>query len=167
MIEPAVAEDIPVIREVALHTWPVAYANILGKAQLEYMLDMMYSEKALLEQITLHGHRFLLAQDLDDTLGFASFSSHLDKPDTTRLHKLYVLPGLQGQGIGLALLTAAVQAARVAGHSHLELNVNRFNMALEFYKRQGFRVVRSEQINIGQGFIMDDHVLELDLSTRP
>jgi len=45
----------------------------------------------------------------------------------------------------------------------VELNVNRFNNARWFYEKIGFRVVRDEVIDIGQGFVMDDHVMELPI----
>lgn len=152
------------VRSIAFDTWPIAYGEILSAEQLHYMLDLMYSEQALVEQMETHGHSFLLAHIESEALGFASFASVDEPPGNVRLHKLYVLPGQQGKGIGHALLAAVLEFAKAAGHRRLELNVNRFNRALEFYKRQGFRVVRDEQIDIGQGFIMDDHVLELDLS---
>lgn len=166
VITSASPADIPVVRRIALATWPFAYGGILGAEQLHYMLDLMYSEQALVEQMETRGHQFLLAHIGKDALGFASFSSIEDEPATTRLHKLYVLPDQQGNGIGHALLATIVEAAITAGHVRLELNVNRFNRALEFYKRQGFRVVRDEQIDIGQGFIMDDHVLKLELTPK-
>ena len=57
-------------------------------------------------------------------------------------------------------------AAREAGDRAIELNVNRHNPASGFYERHGFRVVRDEVIDIGQGYVMDDHVMELALD-RP
>jgi len=166
LITSATPADIPVVRRIALDTWPTAYGEILSAEQLHYMLDLMYSEQALVEQMETHGHRFLLAHIGSEALGFTSFASVAETPGHVRLHKLYVLPGQQGKGIGHALLAAVVEAAKAAGHRRLELNVNRFNPALEFYKRAGFRVLRDEVIDIGHGYVMDDHVLELDLSAR-
>ena len=42
----------------------------------------------------------------------------------------------------------------------MELNVNRFNPAKRFYERHGFQVVRDEVIAIGNGYVMDDHVMQ-------
>lgn len=156
--------DIPVVRSIALATWPVAYREILSPEQLWYMLDLMYSEQALQEQMVRLGHHFVIARFAGEALGFASHSGVSDVPGTARLHKLYVLSGQQGLGIGSVLLAAVVRAAKKAGHVRLELNVNRSNPALGFYKRHGFRVLRDEVIDIGQGYVMDDHVLELELA---
>jgi GNAT superfamily N-acetyltransferase len=75
------------------------------------------------------------------------------------LHKLYVLPHTQGSGVGTALLQAVFAAARTAGNTRVELNVNRYNPARHFYARHGFSVLRDEVIDIGEGYVMDDHVM--------
>ncbi len=60
-IRAADVNDIATIREIANITWPVAYGSYISKAQLDYMLDMMYSDSSLLEQIN-KGHQFYIAE---------------------------------------------------------------------------------------------------------
>jgi ribosomal protein S18 acetylase RimI-like enzyme len=43
----------------------------------------------------------------------------------------------------------------------LELNVNKYNPALGFYKKLGFSVISEEVIEIGEGYVMDDYIMEL------
>jgi GNAT superfamily N-acetyltransferase len=157
-IRPATTADIPTIQAIAHTTWPVAYAEILSPAQLAYMLERMYSADALLDQFTTLGHRFLLAERDDVAIGFAGYA-HQHTPGRTRLHKLYVLPHVKGGGVGHALLEAVLNAAQLAGDSAVELNVNKYNPATAFYLRHGFSVERDEVIDIGQGYVMDDHVM--------
>ena len=157
-IRPATAADLPAIGSIAHAAWPMAYAGILSPAQLEYMLERMYSRSALLEQSTTLGHRFLLAESDGMSIGFAGYA-HQHKPGRTRLHKLYVLPRVKGSGVGHALLEAALQAAHAAGDMFVELNVNKYNPAKDFYRRHGFTVERDEVIDIGEGYVMDDHVM--------
>ena len=45
----------------------------------------------------------------------------------------------------------------------LSLNVNCHNKAIQFYEKMGFRHVGSEKIDIGQGYVMDDFVMEKSL----
>ena len=156
---PAGVDDVPVIRAIALRTWPVAYREILSEEQLAYMLQLMYAEDVLRDQIGTGGHRFLLAMQDGRAIGFAGLQHAYQQRANTRLHKLYVLPEAQGTGAGKFLLQAVLLAASKAGDSGVELNVNRFNKALDFYIRNGFAIVRSEVIDIGQGYVMDDHVL--------
>ena len=42
----------------------------------------------------------------------------------------------------------------------LFLNVNRFNKAQYFYKKLGFEVAYEEDIEIGNGYLMEDFVME-------
>ena len=43
--------------------------------------------------------------------------------------------------------------------SALELNVNKNNPAIHFYKKLDFVISRQEVIDIGNGFVMDDYVM--------
>ena len=54
---------------------------------------------------------------------------------------------------------AVLQAAHAAGDMFVELNVNKYNPAKDFYRRHGFTVERDEVIDIGEGYVMDDHVM--------
>lgn len=159
MLRAATVADIPVIRAIAHAAWPVAYASILSKAQLTYMLELMYSEAALREQMETKGHLFLIADQAGRALGFAGFEHGFKGRPSTRLHKLYILPQTKGTGLGALLLAAVEAAACAAGDEAVELNVNRFNPTKDWYLRKGFVIERDEVIDIGQGFVMDDHVM--------
>lgn len=157
----ASAEELDIVRSIALRTWPEAYGSILSEEQLRYMLDLMYSPEALRHQMEL-GHAFVIIGNEDDPQGFASYEHGTKDGRTSRLHKLYVLPSAQGKGFGKALLHWVIAKCAEHGSQRLELNVNRFNKALDFYRAEGFRIVGDEVIDIGGGFVMDDHVLALD-----
>jgi hypothetical protein len=45
----------------------------------------------------------------------------------------------------------------------MSLNFNRFNTALLFYQKLGFIIVREENIELDQGYIMEDYVMEKSL----
>lgn len=163
ILREATVRDVPVIRAIAHTTWPVAYATILSPQQLRYMLELMYSEDALREQLLVKGHRSTLILLDDVAQGFASFEHGYNGNPVTRLHKLYVLPSAQGVGAGKHLISHVVECAKDHGDTAVELNVNRFNPARMFYERRGFRIIRDEVIDIGSGFVMDDHVMRLEL----
>lgn len=151
-------KDIPLIRDVAYRTWPLAYKEILSASQMEYMLEKFYSDGALKEQMN-SGHHFLLVYLNHTPAGFASYS--IDESESiSRLHKLYVLPEYQKLGLGQFLLKQVIQNVRPLSEK-LELNVNRHNNALHFYERNHFKVARTEDIDIGKGYFMNDYVMEL------
>lgn len=154
---PARPSDIQQIRDVAFETWPVAYGEILSKPQLGYMLDKLYSVEKL-EADMQSGHQFWILQDSGKTIGFCAFE-HGYKPATTHLHKIYLLPKTQGKGFGKILLQLAVEKAMAAGDRFLSLNVNRFNSARHFYEKEGFHIDHEVDIDIGEGYLMEDFVM--------
>lgn len=159
-IRPATFTDIESIRNVALKTWPVSYAQMLGKEQIDYMLQLFYSPAALEQQIR-DQHYFFLALRNYAPVGFASFSRV--EGSVYKLQKLYVLPTEQKAGTGKALLETIETVAKSMGGTRLQLNVNRKNIAKSFYDRNGFKVLETVDINIGEGYFMNDYIMEKEL----
>lgn len=158
--------DIATIQHLASLTWPVAYANILSPRQMSYMLDKMYSQANLYQQMTAEGHVFLIAMQDDQPVGFAGISPidqhSYDLPPTTtvwKLHKLYVLPAIQKSGAGKALMKEVTATIKKAGGNYLILQVNRNNPAYDYYLKNGFEVLESADFDIGNGFFMNDYVM--------
>lgn len=158
-ITQATTADISVIQEIAHNTWPIAYGEIISKEQLDYMLEMMYSDNALLEQFQKQ-QQFFIAKEGILNLGFIAMEHHYKKELVTRIHKIYILPEAQGKGVGKLLLAKAVILARLNDSKVVSLNVNKYNNAVAFYKKTGFEIVAEEVIAIGRGFVMDDYNME-------
>ena len=162
-IEPATLTDIPTIIQLAEATWEPTYRFIISEEQLEYMYRVIYSPAALKRQMQEQQHVFLVAYVADELAGFASFSPQPaeagpDSPAGYKLHKIYVLPTRQGQGLGQHLIEAVENAARAAGGHFLDLNVNRYNPAIAFYERRGFERQREVDVPIGPYF-MNDYIM--------
>lgn len=156
-IRPATVADIALIRELTFQVWPQTYASILSPEQLDYMLDMMYSEKSLLRQMS-EGSRFELIYAEEVPVGFAAWFPYQD--DVYKLDKIYVLPAVQGKGTGQYLLNHVLEQVKSKGGRALRLNVNRHNKARGFYERQGFAVIGEGDFDIGQGYFMNDYIME-------
>lgn len=110
------------------------------------------------------GHQFIIAKEKGKAVGFASYSvKSAAEPDTYRLHKIYIAPDQQGKGIGKLLIGFIINDISTYDATNLELNVNRNNKAMDFYRKIGFKVVKEEDINIGRGFFMNDYVMSLPL----
>jgi diamine N-acetyltransferase len=155
-------EDIPSIREMARRIWIPTYTDIIGSEQIEYMLNMMYSEESLIHQVDVEGCTFYILSNGKMDLGFASISAR--NAELFRLNKLYVDTSLHGKGLGKKLLARLEQHTQDAGGLILELNVNKNNRAVKFYESQGFEIFRQEVIDIGKGFVMDDYVMRKDIT---
>ncbi|MBS1496593.1 MAG: GNAT family N-acetyltransferase [Bacteroidetes bacterium] len=152
------------IKHLAYQIWPDAYGDILSKEQLHYMLELFYNEQALIYQIENLQHQFIILYDTDEAIGFASYSPiQIGDNNTFKIHKIYVMPGRQGKGLGKLLLTYIITEIKKSGASILELNVNRHNKALYFYQKMGFTIVQSADIAIGNGYFMNDYIMQLAL----
>lgn len=163
-IKSATVGDLPAIHDLAHKIWPAAYGDILSPAQLEYMLNLFYSLASLRHQLVDLKHNFLMVLDENIPAGFASFSQKEMNSTAYRLHKIYVLPQQQGTGAGKLLLEYIINSIKTSGGASLELNVNRHNKALYFYKKWGFKIISEEDIDIGKGYFMNDFVMHLDLN---
>jgi diamine N-acetyltransferase len=153
----AAINDIPLIRELTYKVWPQTYSSILTPGQVDYMLNMMYSEESLRQQIN-DGAQFIIVYDDTKAVGFASFQEI--KPAMYKLHKLYVLPSQQGKGTGRFIIDYITGEIKEKGACVLQLQVNRNNKAKEFYEKNGFTVVEEIKLDIGGGYIMDDYIME-------
>jgi diamine N-acetyltransferase len=160
LIRPADLDDINIIGFLAQQIWPDTYGDILSPEQLKYMLKQIYSPRSLHRQMVDEHHQFLIVEQDEEPIGFASWSTSAD-PGVFKLHKIYVLPGRQGKGLGKTLLQFIFETIRPEGATRLRLNVNRYNKARQFYERIGFAVIGEEDIDIGHGYLMNDFIMEI------
>ena len=81
-----------------------------------------------------------------------------------KLDKIYIDPTLQRRGLGAALITRASERARALAYPTMILTVNKRNaQAIAAYRKYGFAVRDSVCVEIGNGFVMDDFILEKKL----
>lgn len=163
VLRKAKEQDLAIITNLAEEIWPVTYGNYLSAEQIRYMLDKMYNKGELLLQMK-KGHTFLIATEDDEDgkdIGFVSFSVYKPEAYSYKLHKLYVLPEKHGQGVGKILVNEVISSVKRLGGKTLQLNVNRNNNAKNFYEKMGFKIKETIDLDIGNGFLMNDYVMEL------
>jgi diamine N-acetyltransferase len=73
-IKIAAAEDIPLIQQLTFATWPQTYSSIISKAQIDYMLEIMYSTEALQKQMHEDNCTFIIVYDNNEPVAFASYN---------------------------------------------------------------------------------------------
>lgn len=162
-IREATTADVETIQALAEAIWWPTYSTILTPGQLRYMLDTMYSVTRIKQQLENKEQVYLLLLDAGVPAGFASYSPRTENPDIYKLHKLYCLVTNQRRGYGRLLVQAVENAVLAAGKHILELNVNRQNPAIGFYEKLGFVTTSEEDIDIGNGYWMNDYVMTKQL----
>src|ERR1700733_5149346 len=168
-IRKATPGDVEIIREIAEKTWWVAYSPILEKEQISYMLSTIYSFENVESQLKNNIQTYLLLIEpasatgrADKPVAFAAYSPREENPEIYKLHKLYCLPETQGKGYGKILINEVINKTLEAGKHTLDLNVNRYNKAKNFYEKMGFEVAYEEDIPIGD-YWMNDYVMRKEL----
>jgi GNAT superfamily N-acetyltransferase len=150
-------DDINTIGWLAQQTFPETYGHIITAGQVQYMLNLFYNPLSLRRQMLEEKQQFLMVEQDDEPIGFASWAP-MAEPGVYKLHKLYVLPGIQGKGMGKAMLNFIFED--IKGARTLQLNVNRYNKAIQFYERMGFVIIGEEDIDVGNNYWMNDYIME-------
>ncbi|QBQ42794.1 GNAT family N-acetyltransferase [Sphingobacterium psychroaquaticum] len=152
----ATAEHWTTIAQIATLSWQTGYAGILSDQQIDFMLNKAYVEQDF-EGATALGNTFFLIKDEEKEAGFITL---LSQEDRLRIEKLYLLPSVQGKGLGKTLIDFAAEHALNNGIDVLELNVNRGNKhAYAFYIKQGFVVTETVDIPYFD-YVLDDYVMQ-------
>ncbi|MBX7146466.1 MAG: GNAT family N-acetyltransferase [Alphaproteobacteria bacterium] len=138
------ADELNDIIDLARLIWPVSYAHILTQEQINNMLDRIYSLENLKKEMR-SGHIFFIA--ILDTQKVGYVSAYQEE-SIVWLKKLYILPTLQGQGIGKQLINVIIKAFPKS--QEIRLLVNRDNLhAQQFYLRQHF--IKIDEIPVKMG----------------
>ncbi|MCQ4034331.1 GNAT family N-acetyltransferase [Kaistella montana] len=158
----AIKADIPQIRELANQSWNAAYKKILSQEQIDYMLQQMYSHEEISKQLENPNYQYYLILKDNIAAGFIGFEFHYEK-NTTKLHRIYLLEDFKGLGLGKAAINFLKEKTSETSNNRIILNVNKNNSAKQIYEKQGFTVYKEGVFDIGNGYVMDDFLMELHL----
>lgn len=162
-IRKATVADCELIHTLAWQIFPETYKDILSPEQSEYMMEWMYSLENLRKQMEEEGHIYFIAYHNNEACGYVSIQQQGE--NLFHLQKIYVLPSFQGVHCGSFLFHEAVRYIKKIHPTPcvMELNVNRNNKALKFYEHMGMRIVREGDFPIGNGYYMNDYIMELEI----
>ncbi len=144
----ALAEDI----------WREHFPPIIGDAQVTYMLDRFQSAPAISRQLSHEGYRYYFLEADGQVVGYTGVRPD---GDSLFLSKLYIQKPARGNGYASAAVRTMVDWCREKGWRKIWLTVNRHNdTTIAIYRKLGFVTVREEAADIGNGFVMDDYIME-------
>lgn len=157
----ATESDIPLIQELARRSWENAYAEILSGEQMEYMLSTMYSQEEIADHLQNPNYHYYLVKDEnnDSFEGFIGYENGYEE-ETTKLHRIYLIPESKGKGFGKGALEFLKENVTQSGDKRIILNVNKHNSAKKFYESQGYTIYDEGVFDIGNDFVMDDFLME-------
>ena len=147
----ATVADFPLIRQLAERIWWEHYPSIISEAQIAYMLELIYSESALMRQMEEEGQEFWLPQKNGQVLGFLAVAPKGE--GEYFLHKFY----LDTREKGLGTIIFELLLARYPDLRTFRLRVNRSNFkSVNFYFKVGFRIEFCIDTPFGNDYVMDD-----------
>jgi diamine N-acetyltransferase len=162
-IDPLSESDFDTVAQLADTIWRSHYVSMISIAQIDYMLAGRYASDRLLHYIDSQ-ERWLWVLRVDGVpVGYCSCSLG-EEADAMKLEQLYLLAEHKGRGFGGRMLRHVEQKTRALGRSRLYLTVNKGNTdSIAMYRKSGFAVCEEVVFDIGNGYVMDDYVMEKKL----
>ncbi|WP_336785728.1 GNAT family N-acetyltransferase [Paenibacillus sp. MMO-177] len=157
------AEQIAEVARLAEQIWREHYVAMITIEQIDYMIDKFQSVSAITDQIQNQGYEYYLLQQQDGTAaGYISIRVDNGK---LFLSKFYVSKAHRGQGYASQAMQFIEQLCKERGLSHVWLTVNRDNASsIAVYEKKGFINVREQVADIGNGYVMDDFIMEKEIA---
>lgn len=153
-------EQLKAIETLAKTIWTEHYTPIIGEDQVTYMLHKFQSVETMNTQIA-EGYGYYSIEYKNQLKGYFSIQKRAHK---LFLSKLYVLKSERGLGLGKTAMQFIIDQAKLLNCTCIALTVNRFNTnSINAYLKMGFENKGEVIQDIGQGYIMDDYILEKNL----
>jgi ribosomal protein S18 acetylase RimI-like enzyme len=147
------------IAELAGGIWRGHYTPLIGSEQVEYMLAKYQSPEQIAADIKTNRYIYFTAEEDGKLIGYCACQP---REDYLLLSKLYVHTDYRGNGISRCFLDEALTLRKEYDLDKIRLTVNKHNSgAIAVYQRLGFQTVDSVRTDIGEGFVMDDYIMEL------
>jgi diamine N-acetyltransferase len=157
------AAQVADVARMARIVWNEYYVQLIGQAQVDYMVARFQTAEAMQAQID-SGYEYFQIQQGAEAIGYAAI--RFDTPDARLfISKLYLLAAHRKSGAGRKTLALIEQIARGRGAPRLWLTVNKGNPSVRAYERLGFTIAEAIVMDIGGGYVMDDYRMEKALST--
>ncbi len=159
-IKVADVEMIKTVASLAKEIWNEYFTPIIGKAQVDYMLEKFQSEKAISQQITKEGFLYYLIKQGNNFIGYTAV---VPKKETNELFlsKLYLKSSQRQKGHGKEAIQFINNLAEKMKFSKITLTVNKNNKnTIQAYEKMGLKNIASLVTDIGDGFVMDDYRME-------
>lgn len=150
------------IADLAKVIWNEHFTPIIGKDQVDYMVEKFQSYPALKEQLS-EGYEYYQIFSDGEFCGYTGI--HPGEDNRLFLSKLYLKKESRGHHLATGAFSFLKEICRERGYSAIWLTCNKHNdNSLGVYRHFGFEIVDTQEADIGGGFIMDDYIMEYKMS---
>ncbi len=154
-----VDNDLQVARVagMAARIWSEFWADKLKEGQTEYMVNKFQSFQPIKDSID-KGYEYYILKSGGQDIGYTGFNFEEDR---VFISKIYLDRDYRGLGLSAQILDRIRARALSEGIHKAYLTVKRDNLqAINAYKRAGFIVSGQADTDIGNGYEMNDYILE-------
>ncbi len=145
------------LEKLADQLWHESYGKLLSEQQITYMLQQFQCRKAFEKQCA-EGYIYRGVMIDGELVGYCGSQKQGDR---IFLSKLYLSGKYHGLGLGKVLLEDCISL--YPDCSSVYLTVNKHNPSYDIYRHLGFEVIDSVVTDIGEGFVMDDYIMQREL----
>lgn len=155
------SDDCARLAALADEIWHEYWPAFIGNAQTDYMVEHFQSRSAIERDIREHAYEYWFLHAEDGRC--VGYTGGCVEPETNRffISKIYLLANERGKGFARRVVEFYENLCRTRELSALYLTVNKHNtLGVRAYRGTGFTVIDSVETDIGEGFIMDDYIME-------
>ena len=150
------------ISELADTVWHECFTDIISLEQIDYMVEKFQSYKPMTSQIAEQDYSYYAVRENAELCGYIGVKPERD--NRFFLSKLYLRSDKRGRGIASLMLKKVFEEAENCGKEKVYLTVNKHNeRAIAVYLRTGFVIADKAVTDIGNGYVMDDYIMEYTL----
>lgn len=157
-------EDQKKLADMAYEIWNEYWPSRIGQAQVDYMVANFQSYEAIKRDMAEHHYDYWFIHAKEDGKDrIVGYTGGHNEPETKRyfISKIYLLAEERGRGFASKTIRFYEDLCLERGLVAMYLTVNKYNeMGIRAYEAKGFETIDSTETDIGEGFIMDDFIME-------
>ena len=157
-------EQIKELASMADEIWHEYWPDLIGIEQTDYMVEQFQSLEALTRDIGNGEYEYwFLVDDEADEERIVGYTGGKMEPETKRffVSKIYLYASERGKGYASRVIRFYERLCSMRDLQATYLTVNKYNdLAIRAYEAKGFETIESSESDIGNGFIMDDFIME-------
>ncbi len=154
--------EIKTVEKLAYKIWNAHYVPIIGQNQVDFMLEKFQNFNAISSQIK-NGYEYFLISDNKKAIGYLCLLSD-NATKKMMISKIYIDQNARGAGFGKQLIDFTKNLAHERNIKTIWLTVNKYNTnSIKWYQKLNFKITEEKIMDIGNGYVMDDFVMELQL----
>lgn len=150
-------QNLAFMADTVWHEW---FSTLLSPEQIDYMVKKFQSFPAMKKQMTDEGYEYYFLNVNGTNVGYIGI--HIEQEHKKLfLSKLYILKPFRGKRYASEAFEFLEGVCQGMQLQLIYLTVNKYNEhSIQVYLKRGFENVKAQITDIGNGFVMDDYVME-------